>query len=362
MRPLIAEVNLAALKYNFSVAQQAAPDSRNFAVIKADAYGHGAVQCAQALQTSADGFAVASIEEAVELRIAKISLPILVLSAFSQSEEVELLAHYELMPVVHSIYQLDILAQNNQSRTPIECWLKIDSGMNRLGLNKSEYLQAQAKINGIDLIQAVGVMSHFACSDETHNNFTQIQINNFSELTDTIKLPLSLANSCAVMAWPASHKHWNRPGIMLYGTSSIDNGQDSHLQPVMRFYSQIIAVKNIRKGQSVGYGQTFVADKDIKVGVVACGYADGYPRGIANDSPIVVNGYRTRILGRVSMDTMSVDLSLVPQAQVGDQVELWGERLAVREVADAAQTIPYELLTRVSKRVPRVYLMDVDKS
>ncbi len=356
MRPLVARIDLAGLKYNFSQARSAAPNSKNFAVIKADAYGHGAIQCAQALG-QADGFAVATVEEAIELRLGKINKPILVLSSFSQADEVELLSHYQLMPVIHNLYQLELLIGSHQVEQSIDCWLKIDTGMNRLGLSRRGFAKVLEKLNDTALINPVGVMSHFASSDETQNDFTKQQIKKFNQLTGKLKLPLSLANSCAIMAWPDSHKDWNRPGIMLYGTSSIDHDAASKLglKPVMQLNSALIAVKMLKKGDGVGYGQAFIADEDMKIGVVACGYADGYPRNMVTGSPIVVCGQQTRILGRVSMDTLSVDLGRIPQAQVGDPVSLWGQELPVREVADAAKTIPYELLTHVSKRVPRVY-------
>ena len=363
MRPLVARIDLAALKSNFLLAQLAAPESKNFAVIKADAYGHGAIACAKALDDHADGFAVATIEEAVELRSAKFDKPILILSSFCQADEIEILANYQLMPVIHSLYQLDLFKQNSKLKEQINCWLKIDTGMNRLGLSDQQFVKAQEKIKDCDLINVVGVMSHFASSDETRNDLTQQQINKFNMLTDMLSLPVSLANSSAIMAWPHSHKDWNRPGIMLYGTSTIDHNADSNinLKPVMHLDSKLIAIKSLKKGDSVGYGQTFVADKAMKIGVVACGYADGYPRNAATGSPIIVCGQRTKILGRVSMDTMSVDLNDISQAQVGDPVVLWGNDLLVREVADAANTIPYELLTHVSKRVPRLYSIGVNQ-
>ena len=355
MRPLVARIDLAALKHNLLIAQNAAPNSKNFAVIKADAYGHGAVQCALALVKHTNGFAVATVEEGIDLRLAKISLPIMILSAFSQADEIELLTQHQLTPVIHSVYQLELLKQHDDLNSPINCWLKIDTGMNRLGLNEKEFLHVLKTANTLSSVNVVGLMSHFASSDETRNDFTRTQINNFLELTRTVNLPLSLANSCAIMAWPDSHRDWNRPGIMLYGTSSIDVDTDLNLKPVMQFQSELISIKNLKKGQSVGYGQAFTADEDMRIGVVACGYADGYPRSMPNGGPIRVKGHKTRILGRVSMDTLSVDLTNITNPQIGDQVELWGGNLSVREVADAAQTIPYELLTRVSKRVPRTY-------
>jgi len=356
MRPTFARINLAALTHNFSIAQKAAPRSKNFAVIKANAYGHGAVQCAQTLN-HADAFAVATVEEAVELRQADVDKPILVLSSFSQVDEVDLICHYDLMPVIHSLYQLELIYKHHKQTKPVNCWLKVDTGMNRLGLGEREFVLALEKLNNCKLVIAVGVMSHFASSDEIQNSFTQLQINKFKCLTGELKFELSLANSCAIMACSDSHRDWNRPGIMLYGTSSIDESMQTKyvLKPVMEFCSELIAIKKLKRGESVGYGQRFTADRDMKIGVVACGYADGYPRNMPTGSPIMISGQRTTTLGRVSMDSLSVDLSSALQAKVGDEIILWGESLPVRDVADAVNTIPYELLTQVSKRVPRVY-------
>ena len=356
MRPLVASINLAALKANFNLAQQLAPASQNFAVLKANAYGHGSIQCAKALDQAA-GFAVATVEEAVELRQAKIDKPILILSTFSQIEEVELLYRYNLMPTIHSQFQLDLLS-HHKSQGTIHCWLKVDTGMNRLGLSRDEFLNTLKALADSRRLKVVAVMSHLASADETINDFTQIQLNNFNLITQGVNLPLSLANSSAILAWPDTFKHWNRPGLMLYGASMLDSANEhaAKLIPVMKLKSQLIAVKTLNKGEAVGYGQTFVATKKMRTGVVACGYADGFPRNAATGTSIIVCKKRVLVLGRVSMDTLSVDLTELPHAQVGDPVTLWGHSdLSVSEIALKANTIAYELLVNVSRRVPREY-------
>ena len=357
MSALIARIDLAALQANFDTSRRLAPNSRIFAVIKADAYGHGSVPCARALN-QADGFAVATIEEAVELRDNDILKPILVLSRFCQAEDVSVLQRFGLLPVVHHHQLLDLLINHHSGDQPINCWLKVDTGMNRLGMDYAELVTALNRIQASRCVNVVGLMSHLACADETDNEFTHMQLQRFKQLTVLANLPLSLANSAAIMAWPDTHKDWNRPGIMLYGTSPLSGTRaaDIQLQPVMTLMSKLVSVATLKQGEGIGYAQTFTADKDMKVGIVACGYADGYPRHAGTGTPVIVCNQRCRLLGRVSMDTLAVDLSNVPQATVGSPVELWGSNLPVNDIANHAGTIAYELLTRVSKRVTRQYL------
>lgn len=357
MSAMIARIDLAALQSNFNIAHELAPDSQNFAVIKADAYGHGSVRCAKALN-QADGFAVATLEEAVVLRQQKIQKPILVLSRFCQADHVSELQHFNLLPVIHSLYQLDILISNHNGNQPISAWLKINTGMNRLGMNDSEYTSILERIDKTDCIKAVGLMSHLACADEIDNEFTNLQLQRFCQMAARVKLPLSIANSAAIIAWPDTRKHWNRPGLMLYGVSPFCSSYavDIKLQPVMNLTSKLISVAILKKGEGIGYGQTFVANRDMKVGIVACGYADGYPRHAGTETPVRVCNRLSRLLGRVSMDTLAIDLTSIPDAEVGTPVLLWGSELSVNEVARHAGSIAYELLTGVSQRVPRQYI------
>ncbi len=368
MPHVLARIDLAALRSNYNTAKDLAPNSFNFAVIKADAYGHGSVQCARALH-QADGFAVATIEEAVQLRQHDIDKPVLVLSRFCQPDEVKDVQNFNLMPVIHSHYQLDILISKHNSRQPINAWLKVDTGMNRLGMNAGEFLSMLNRIENSGCVNAVGLMTHLACADETDNEFTAVQLKNFHKLAIKTNLPLSIANSAGIIAWPDTRKHWNRPGLMLYGVSPlspnkttgsnspIDKAMDKKLQPVMRLVSRLISIRTLKRGEGIGYGQTFVADEDINVGIVACGYADGYPRHAGTGTPILICDKPSRLLGRVSMDTLAVDLTPVSDATVGSPVLLWGSsRLSVKEIAGHAGTIAYELLTSVSNRVPRQYI------
>ena len=361
MSALVARIDLAALRANFSIAHQLAPNSLNFAVIKADAYGHGSINCARALD-QADGFAVATLEEAVDLRQHNIEKPILILSRFCQPEDVGVLQHFNLLPVVHSHYQFDFLINNHNGRQPINAWLKIDTGMNRLGMNPGEFSSMLERIEKTDRVNAIGVMSHLACADETDNEFTNLQLEKFHRIAVKTGLPLSIANSAAIMAWPDTRKHWNRPGLMLYGISPFTSSKNSRsetpdvkLRPVMNLTSKLISIANLNKGEGIGYGQTFVANENLKVGIVACGYADGYPRHAGTGTPVLVCDRLSRLLGRVSMDTLAVDLTSVPDAEIGSEILLWGSTLSVNEIAKHAGTISYELLTSVSKRVPRQY-------
>lgn len=357
MSPTIARIHLAALRANLEAARDLAPSSRIFAVIKADAYGHGSVRCAQALN-QADGFAVATVDEALLLREQDIDKPILVLSRFCHADEVRLIQEYKLLPVIHNHSLLDLLINHHRGEQPVNCWLKVDTGMNRLGMDADELRSALKRIHASRHVNAVGLMSHLACADETENNFTNFQMRRFLELTAGENLSLSIANSAAIMAWPDTHRDWNRPGIMLYGASPIVTTRDSpvSLQPVMSLTSELVSASVVKTGEGVGYGQTFIAPRDMMVGIVACGYADGYPRHAGTGTPVLVCNTRCRVLGRVSMDTLAVDLDPAPQARIGSPVELWGSNLPVNEIASHAGTIAYELLTRVSRRVPRQYI------
>lgn len=367
MPALVARIDLAALQANYQTAHKLSPASRNFAVIKADAYGHGSVKCAMALDC-ADGFAVATPEEGVELRRENIDKPVLILSRFCQPGDVRVLQRYKLSPVVHSQYQLDILIDNHNGLQPIDIWVKIDTGMNRLGLDSGELPAIVKRIGDARCINAVGLMTHLACADETDNDFTNLQLQRFQQASALTCLPLSIANSAAILAWPSARQDWNRPGLMLYGVSPFATGgkpgaktvyaesADVQLRPVMSLTSKLISVATLRKGEGIGYGQTFIADKNLKVGIVACGYADGYPRHAGTGTPVLVCNRVSRLLGRVSMDTLAVDLSTVPEAEVGSPVQLWGTKIPVAEIARHAGTIAYELLTGVSQRVPRQYV------
>lgn len=353
-RGLTAQINLSAFKNNYSCAQQLAPNSKTLAVVKADAYGHGAVACAKAL-SNADGFGVASLQEAVVLRQSGISQKIIVMSGVASPDEVADYLHWQLDYVVHSQWQWLALFQfqQRQAKTypwPL-LWLKIETGMHRLGLTVSQLQALLPEIEKVTPVKPV-IMSHFASADDAKHRLNTQQLDFFSG-KDAVT---SLANSAALINFPDARGNWNRPGIMLYGSNPTTSAL-AQLQAVMTLTARVIAIKAVGKGSTVGYGATWQASKDSIIAVVAAGYADGYPREVDNSARVMVNGVSAPITGRVSMDLLSVDVSnfAVP-VKVGDKVELWGEQLDVDSVAQFSNTISYTLLTGVNARVPRVYL------
>jgi alanine racemase len=350
-RPLIARIDSAALAHNLAVARRAAPHSKILAVIKANGYGHGLARVARALR-AADGFAVLSIEEAALLRGAGYTHPIVLLEGFFHPDELPDIARLRLRPVIHRQDQAEILAKARLDHK-VDVFLKVDTGMRRLGLTPKRLSDALTTLRAAPHVGGITLMTHFARADEPQIGVTA-QMAIFQEVARSTDLPVSLANSAALLRYPETHGDWARPGIMLYGASPFmdQSGTDLGLLPAMTLESRLIATQFARKGEGVGYGAAFVADRDMKVGVVACGYADGYPRHAATGTPIVVQGQRARTLGRVSMDMLFADLSGVPTAHVGSPVTLWGADLPAEEVAEAAGTIAYELFTALAPRVP----------
>ncbi|MBD1550042.1 alanine racemase [Pseudomonas typographi] len=354
MRPARALIDLQALRDNYRFARKLA-GSRALAVIKADAYGHGAVRCAQALHAEADGFAVACIEEALELRAAGVQAPVLLLEGFFEATELALIAEHRLWCVVHSLWQLQAIEQASLSQ-PIQVWLKLDTGMHRVGLQPGDYAAAYRRLQASGKVSKVVMMSHFARADELGSPASNDQTAVFRAATQGLGAETSLRNSPALLGWPQLPSDWVRPGIMLYGASPFEEAQAnaSRLKPVMTLESKVIGVQQLGPGEPVGYGAQFVTDKPMRVGVVAMGYADGYPRHAPTGTPVWVAGQRSRLLGRVSMDMLSIDLTEVPAATVGSPVELWGRNVLANDVASAAGTIAYQLFCNV-RRVPLVY-------
>ncbi len=345
-RPAIAHIRLDAFRHNYRVAKQMHGGSA-LAVIKANAYGHGAVQCAKAIENEADGFAVACLEEALQLRQAGIKNPILLLEGFFEAAELPEIAANDLWLVVHAQWQVEILLAARLAQ-PVHVWLKMDSGMHRVGLSPSEYIQAYSRLNGHPNVAKIVLMSHFANADTLSSEHTNQQIALFQHTVQNLgSEEVSLANSAAILGWPQAKGEWSRPGIMLYGADPLMT-TDTKLRAVMQLTSQIISIRNIKKGESIGYGSIFTAERDTIVGVVACGYADGYPRA-ATGAPAAVDGKMTHIIGRVSMDMLFVDLTDVPNARIGSNVELWGDQVAANDVAKAAGTIAYELFCNVKR-------------
>ncbi len=354
MRPARALIDLSALRHNYQLARETT-GAKALAVIKADAYGHGAVRVAQALETQADGFAVACIEEALELRQAGIRGPVLLLEGFFEAEELGLIVEHDFWCVIHSLWQLEAIEKANIGK-PLNIWLKMDSGMHRVGIHPTEYKAAYQRLLATGKTAKVVLMTHFARADELGSARTEEQVAIFQSTREGLAAEVSLRNSPGVMGWPNVPSDWVRPGIMLYGATPFDQPQSvaDRLQPVMTLESKVICVRELPAGEPVGYGGAFVTDRNMRIGVVAMGYADGYPRQAPTGTPVMIDGQRSQLLGRVSMDMLCVDLTHVAGAGLGSRVELWGKNVLASEVAASAGTIPYQIFCNL-KRVPRLY-------
>lgn len=352
MRPLVVDIRLESLRDNYLFLRKC-HGRRLLAVLKANAYGHGAVACAKALAGEADGFAVACLEEALALREAGIELPIVLLEGVFEYEELKQVAHYRLSPVVQSEYQLQMLLSARFDQ-PLTVWLKLDSGMHRAGFSPDQYASAYQRLISSGHVAQVVKMTHFASADEPASVMTAEQMTIFRRTCDGLPGEVSTANSAAILAHPDTHADWGRAGLALYGVSPLPT-MVPELKPVMRLHTQVFAVRDLPAGEPVGYGATFVTHRPSRIGLIACGYADGYPRTVPNGTPVLVNGQRAAIAGRVSMDMITIDLTDVLDAEIGSEVELWGDGLCINEVAAAAGTISYELMCNV-KRAQRHYL------
>lgn len=349
MRPLFATIHSAALKHNLAVVRRCAPRSKVMAVIKANAYGHGLLRAAAAL-SDADGYALLELEEAVRLREAGYRQPIVLLEGFFDGDELPLMARHRLTPVVHSPQQvaaLDGLAADAK----LDVLLKVNTGMNRLGFAPADYAAARDRLRRNPGIGAITLMTHFANADDARGVAWQME--RLRQLPDSDGFPRSLANSAAILRYPETHADWVRPGIMLYGCSPFPEsiGAEAGLKPAMTLESRLIAMQDLRPGDTVGYGGTYRVERPQRVGIVACGYADGYPRHAPNGTPVSVSGRLTGTVGRVSMDLLSVDLSGLTEARPGARVVLWGESVPVERVAQAAGTVGYQLLCGLAPRV-----------
>ncbi len=347
-RPIQAHIDLSALEHNLQVARRATA-ARIMAVIKASAYGHGLLRAAGALR-AADGFALLDINEAAYLREAGFRQTILLLEGFFSTDDLALAAEYDLACVIHNPQQVAMLDAYPR-RGNLQVWIKANSGMNRLGFPPQDIPAVLEKIKAHPAVRDITLMTHFASADEADGVVAQLEV--FNALDTPCRMARSLANSAALLRYPATHADWVRPGIMLYGASPFAeiSAQQLGLKPVMTLQSEIISVRELKAGERVGYGGTFCAESPMRIGTVACGYADGYPRHAPTGTPVLVAGRRTRTLGRVSMDMLSVDLSSLPDAIAGSGVTLWGSGLPVEEVARAAGTISYELLCALAPRV-----------
>jgi len=353
-RSAIARLDAGALRHNLERARTCAPCSSVFAVIKAEGYGHGLEWCAGVLGEHCGGFAVASVGEGIALREAGFAdHRICVLNGPVAAEDLAACADHALEPLIHQDWQQQALAAGGLSR-PVSVWLKVETGMGRLGVAAAEAAERHRRLAACADVTRVGLMTHFACADDRADDYTRRQITAFAEAVDGCKGERSLANSAAVLAWPDAHDEWVRPGIMLYGCSPFIEGAEAALDllPVMTLESRLIAVNHLPAGSHVGYGRTWTCPEDMPVGVAGIGYGDGYPRHARNGTPVLVGGQRAPLVGRVSMDKITVDLRSAPQARPGDLVVLWGRGLPVEEIAAASDTIGYELLCGVHGRVP----------
>jgi alanine racemase len=322
------------------------------AVVKANAYGHGIAAAAQAL-AQADSFAVASLEEAMAIRRAGLAHPIVLLEGVFSAGDLAEVAHHGCELVVHDAYQLKLI-EASALRSALKVWLKIDTGMNRLGFAPDAVADVWRRLSAAAAVQGpLRLMTHLSSADEISNPKTLAQIESFAAATAGLEAERSIANSAGILAWPQSHADWVRPGSMLYGASPFATrcGADDGLKPAMTVATALIAVKTLRKGESVGYGGAFVAPEDMSLGIAAIGYGDGYPRHAPSGTPMLVKGIRVPLVGRVAMDMIALDLRNLPDAAVGDPVIAWGPELPVEEIARAAGTIPLELLCGVTQRV-----------
>lgn len=353
MRPAAyVKLNLDALQLNLSVVRRFAPESKVMAVIKANAYGHGLLRVAEKLP-NVDGFAVARVDEGMRLRKAGSLQRIVVMEGFTCADELDALIAHGLDASIHSSGQLDIIEQRS-GEAGIDVWLKIDTGMNRLGFSVDDIAAVYKRLAVCSIVRPpIGFMTHLANADDRTDSMTLKQINLFNRALPSRDGPRSIANSAGILGWPESLSDWVRPGIMMYGVSPFPErtGVEFGLKPVMGLHSRLIAVKPVRQGETVGYGGSWVCERPITMGVVAIGYGDGYPRQARPGTPVLVNGQRMSMIGRVSMDMITVDLTGQNDVKPGDPVTLWGPGLPVEEVATWSGTIPYTLLCGITQRV-----------
>lgn len=347
-----AHIDLSALSHNLDRVCELAPGSRVMAVVKADAYGHGMAEVVQALDR-ADAFAVATVMEAVRLRERVAGRPIVALQGPHSWDEAQLARAARIQVVIHAWEQLDLLARLGRG-DGVEVWLKVDTGMHRLGFAPEELDRVWSRLGRVAGVRPMGHLTHLARADEPGSEHTDRQIRAFEHAVEGRPGLQSIANSAGVLRYPDSHRDWVRPGIMLYGCSPLGVASEV-LEPAMTLKAVVVQLKRCRGGEPVGYGGTFVCPEDMPIGVVGIGYADGYPRHAPNGTPVLVGGCRAALAGRVSMDMITVDLRGVPEVSVGDEVVLWGRGLPVEEVSRRAGTIGYELLCRAGCATHRLY-------
>jgi alanine racemase len=346
-----ATIDLAALHHNLQQVRKKINGAKILAMIKSNGYGHGLVRMARAFKDS-DALGVATLGEALELREAGITSLIVIMQGFNEPRELDDIITHQLTPVIHDHAQIDLLAKANLT-APQFVWLHVDTGMHRLGFVDDEIGQAIQRLSQIENLTNIGLMTHLADADNPKHDYTQVQLQRFQELANEWAGPKSICNSAGILAFLEAIADWVRPGIMLYGVSPFAGrtGLDENLQPAMTLSSMLIAVKNLKKGEPVGYGCTYCCPEDMPIGIVAIGYGSGYPRHAKSGTPVLVGDHEVSLIGRVSMDMLTVDLRGVPNPRVGDPVTLWGKGLPIERVAECAETIAYELLCHVGSRV-----------
>ena len=351
-RPSRIVIDIKALEHNFLRIKELAPNSKVMAIVKADAYGHGIVRVAKTLNNT-DAFGVACLEEAEQLRQSSIKTPIVLLEGPYKPDDLPLIIKFKLDMVIHNEYQIQLL-EKTKIEGSINAWLKIDTGMHRLGFPIEK---ADAILNRLLLCKNINsrpiLMTHLATANEKKNNLTQQQLEAFKKISKIIDGEKTVANSAALINFPEVHFDWVRPGLMLYGVSPLTDsfGHNHGLRSVMTLESEIISIQYLSKNEPVGYGATWRCPEDMPVGIIAAGYGDGFPRHAKSGTPILVNNVRCPLIGRASMDMLTIDLRNQPNAKIGDRVVLWGDSLPIEEVALHADTIPYELLCGVHKRL-----------
>ena len=351
-RPSRVIIDIKALEHNFSRIKELVHNSKIMAIIKADAYGHGIVRVAKTLR-NADAFGVACLEEAEQLRIASITTPIILLEGPYKPNDLSLIIKLNLEVVIHNEYQLELL-EKSKIDGPIKVWLKIDTGMHRLGFSVDKTEEMLRRLMLCRNINSTPIlMSHLATANEKNHALTYQQLDTFREISKIVNIEKTIANSAAVINFPDVHFDWVRPGLMLYGVSPLINscGHDHGLKSVMTLESEIISIQYLSKGEPVGYGATWRCPENMPVGIIAAGYGDGFPRHAKSGTPILVNNIRCPLIGRASMDMLTIDLRNQSNAKIGDRVVLWGGSLPIEEIATYAETIPYELLCGVHKRL-----------
>ncbi|HEU4654832.1 MAG TPA: alanine racemase [Steroidobacteraceae bacterium] len=350
-----ARLDRDALRNNLNVVRRLAPQSRIMAVIKADAYGHGVVPVSKALH-DADAFGLARLQEAIAMRNAGVTKPLVLLEGVFSVEQLQIAAQEDLEIVVHCLEQVQML-QSLASSHRFTVWLKLDSGMHRLGFSPEEFEAAYQILKKLSAVRELRLMTHLASADQVESPQTSEQIVRFQSAIQNKPEQRSIANSAGVIAWPNAHGDWVRPGLMLYGMSPIEerSAESLGLRPVMTLTTEVIAVQNVRVGEPVGYNARWRATRDSRIAIAAIGYGDGYPRNMPSGTPVLVNDRRASIAGRVSMDMIAIDVTEMGPVKLGDPVTLWGKGLPTELIAKHAQTNAYELVCRINERVSAVW-------